>query len=69
MAPSPNRISAFWVSLVSVTGLYLFFLLAMLAATASYSTPGDLWKTLNSPEIRTVRGVGYLLADGREDGA
>jgi len=57
MAPSPNRISAFWVSLVSVTGLYLFFLLAMLVATASYSTPGDLWETLNSPEIRYSIGL------------
>ncbi len=57
MAPSPNRMSAFWVSLVSVTGLYLFFLLAMLVATASYSTPGDLWKTLNSPEIRYSIGL------------
>lgn len=57
MAPSPNRVSAFWISLVSVTGLYLFFLLAMLAATASYSTPGDLWETLNSPEIRYSIGL------------
>jgi len=57
MAPSPNRISAFWVSLVSVTGLYLFFLLAMLVATTSYSTPGHLWKTLNSPEIRYSIGL------------
>lgn len=57
MAASPQRISGFWVSLVTVTSLYLFFLLAMLAATASYSTPGHLWSTLNSPEIRYSIGL------------
>lgn len=44
--------SAFWVSLGTVTGLYVLFLLALLAATATYSTPGHLWATLQSREIR-----------------
>jgi len=57
MAASPKLISGFWLSLVTVTSLYLFFLLAMLTATASYSTPGHLWATLNSPEIRYSIGL------------
>lgn len=50
----------FWTTLVVVTSLYLFFLLAMLATMASYSTPADLFKTMNSPEIRY--SVGLSLA-------
>ena len=33
----------FWLSLVVVTGGYLLFIVALLWATASYSTPGDLF--------------------------
>jgi molybdate transport system permease protein len=38
--------------LALVTGLYLLFLLAMLGATAGYSSPGHLWRALGSREIR-----------------
>jgi molybdate transport system permease protein len=48
----PHRFSPFWLSLSVTTGLYLLFLLAMLAATATYSTPGHLWRAFNSREIR-----------------
>lgn len=41
----------FWVSLGVITGGYLAFLLAMLGATAVYSTPLMLWKALQSREI------------------
>jgi molybdate transport system permease protein len=47
-----HRISPFWITLGAVTGLYLAFLLAMLVATASYSTPGDLAEALQSREIQ-----------------
>jgi molybdate transport system permease protein len=50
-SPRP-RFSTFWFSIAAITGLYLLFLLAMLAATATYSTPEHLWKALNSREIR-----------------
>lgn len=46
------RISPFWVGLVLVAGLYLFFLLAMLFATAVYSSPSDLLKAMSSREIQ-----------------
>ncbi len=49
---SLRRFSPFWITLGAVTGLYLAFLLAMLVATAAYSTPGDLVKTLQSREIQ-----------------
>jgi molybdate transport system permease protein len=46
------RLTPFWVSLGLVTGLYLLFMLAMLLATATYSTPEHLWRALESREIR-----------------
>jgi molybdate transport system permease protein len=42
----------FWVSLVAVTAAYLLFIVALLWATASYSTPGDLFQALRTKEIR-----------------
>jgi len=44
--------SPFWITLAAVTGLYLLFLLAMLVATAAYSSPADMVKTLQSREIQ-----------------
>ena len=52
MNPSPNRVSPFWFSLAVVTGFYLLFLLAMLGAMATYTTPGQLWQAMLSPEIQ-----------------
>lgn len=51
-SPRPRRIPVFWLAVAVVTALYLLFLVAMLGATASYSTPRDLWQTLGSREIR-----------------
>ncbi len=51
-SPRPRRIPVFWTAVAGVTALYLLFLVAMLGATASYSAPGDLWRTLGSREIR-----------------
>ena len=48
----PNRLSPFWLSLAVVGGLYLFFLVAMLGATASYTTPGKLVEALGKREIQ-----------------
>src|SRR5262245_23964125 len=49
---TPRRVSPFWLSLGVVTGFYLLFLLALLGATATYTTPGQLWDSLGSREIR-----------------
>ena len=46
---SRNRL---WLGLAVIGGGYLLFVLAILAATAVYSTPGDLWAAMNSQEIR-----------------
>jgi molybdate transport system permease protein len=46
------RVSPFWLSLAAVGGLYLLFLLAMLGATAGYTTPANLLEALGKPEIQ-----------------
>lgn len=50
--PFGRRWSPFWVFLCVVTGAYLFFILAMLLATATHSSPGDLLRALRSREIQ-----------------
>lgn len=52
MSSSAHRFSPFWLSLGVVAGLYLFFLVAMLAATASYSSPDKLVEALGKREIQ-----------------
>jgi molybdate transport system permease protein len=44
--------SPFWAMLVGVSGAYLLFICALLWATASYSTPGNLFQALQTKEIR-----------------
>ncbi len=60
MTASPARISPFWCGLTLVTGLYLAFLLALLGATATYTTPGQLWAALDSQEIRYSIGLSLV---------
>lgn len=51
--PSTRRsFSLFWPSLAGVCAVYLLFLLALLAATATYSAPADLVQAIGSREIR-----------------
>ena len=51
--PSPApRVSPFWLSLGVVAGLYLLFLVAMLVATAGYTTPDKLIEALGKREIQ-----------------
>lgn len=67
MAPSQKNIrkigpgeSGFWIFLSCVTGLYLIFILALLQATATYATPGDLWQAMESREIRYAVSLSLL---------
>ncbi|HEY6170019.1 MAG TPA: ABC transporter permease [Verrucomicrobiae bacterium] len=60
MNSGPTRVSPFWLSLAVVTGLYLLFLLALLGATATYTTPGQLWESLGSREIRYSIGLSLV---------
>lgn len=57
---SSNRFSPFQWSLVLITGLYLAFILALLGATAAYTTPQHLWDALGSREIRYSIGLSLL---------
>ena len=52
MSSPAQRLSPFWLSLAVVAGLYLFFLVAMLVATASYTTPDKLIEALGKREIQ-----------------
>ncbi|HSH95195.1 MAG TPA: ABC transporter permease [Roseimicrobium sp.] len=52
MSSSPARPGPFWLTLAVVTGLYLLFLLALLAATATYTTPAKFFDAFSSREIR-----------------
>jgi molybdate transport system permease protein len=45
-------VSKFWLLLALTTGAYALFLLAMLAAATTYSSPSDLLKALQSREIQ-----------------
>src|SRR5438128_8501698 len=47
-----RRPTSFWLSLGVVTALYLAFLLALIGATAMYTTPGHLLRVFHSREIR-----------------
>lgn len=47
-----SRDLPFWGVLVLVTGGYLLFIVALLWATSTYSSPGDLFRALQSDEIR-----------------
>ena len=51
-APLSGSDRRFYAVLALIGGLYVFLLVAMLVADASYTTPGHLWEMLNSPEIR-----------------
>ncbi len=46
------RFDPLWFVFSVITGTYLLFLLAMLGATAVYSSPGDLIRVLGKREIR-----------------
>jgi molybdate transport system permease protein len=52
MSSSRLRFSGFWITVGVITALYLLFVLAMLAATATYTTPGHWLRALSSREIR-----------------
>jgi molybdate transport system permease protein len=60
MSSGRSRISPFWISLGLITGLYLLFIVAMLGATATYTTPAHWLRALGSREIRY--SVGLSLA-------
>jgi molybdate transport system permease protein len=47
-----RRPDPLWLAFGAISAAYLLFLLAMLGATAAYSTPGNLWHALQSEPIR-----------------
>jgi len=57
---STGRFSPFWASLALITVFYLGFLLLLLGATATYTTPQHLWDALGSREIRYSIGLSLV---------
>ncbi len=55
-----KRPSPFWSTLALIAALYLGFIVAMLAATAAYTSPGEMWRALQSREIRYATGLSLL---------
>ena len=55
-----KRPSLFWLSLALIAALYLGFIVAMLAATATYTSPGEMWQALQAKEIRYATGLSLL---------
>jgi len=54
------RLTPFWSGLTLLTGLYLAFLVALLWATAAYTSPQHLWAALDSREIRYSIGLSLV---------
>jgi molybdate transport system permease protein len=50
----------FWVTIAAVTTAYLAFLLGMLAATATYSSPHHWLRALHSREIQYATGLSLV---------
>jgi molybdate transport system permease protein len=50
--PRPGSDRAFHVGLGILAGVYVLLLVATLGADVFYTTPGHLWRALQSPEIR-----------------
>ena len=48
----PGRDGLFLAAMAVLGGLYVALLAATMAADVFYTTPGHLWRALNSPEIR-----------------
>jgi molybdate transport system permease protein len=46
-----RRPDPLWIAFGAIAAAYLLFILAMLVATATYSTPGTLWHALQSAPI------------------
>src|SRR5262249_37699888 len=54
------RLSPFWLSLGLLAALYLAFLLALLGAMATYTSPHHLWEALQTREIRYSVGLSIV---------
>ena len=60
MTKGGARLTPFWGGLILVTGLYLAFLVALLGAMAAYTTPGQMWQSLQTPEIHYSIGLSLV---------
>jgi molybdate transport system permease protein len=60
MSGPRRRPSLFWIGLALITGLYLAFLVALLGATATYTSPDRLWDALHTREIQYSIGLSLV---------
>lgn len=51
---------AFWITLSLICAAYLLFWMFMLGATATYTSPADIWNVLISREIRYATGLSVV---------
>lgn len=51
---------AFWITLALICAAYLLFWAFMLGATATYTTPVEVWNVLMSREIRYATGLSLV---------
>lgn len=51
---------AFWITLTLICAAYLLFWVFMLGATATYTSPTDIWNVLISREIRYATGLSVV---------
>ena len=51
---------AFWITLTLICAAYLLFWVFMLGATATYTSPADIWNVLISREIRYATGLSVV---------
>jgi len=62
-SPRRHRVSPDWpfiAGLAVISSVYIALVLAMLVADAVYTTPGELWRALGSPEIRYATRLSLL---------
>jgi molybdate transport system permease protein len=60
MTAPRGRHSSFWLGLTLVAGLYLAFLVALLGAMATYTSPQQLWEALQAREIQYSIGLSMV---------
>ena len=54
------KLRPFWITLAFICAAYLLFWALMLGATATYTTPEEIWKVLASREIRYATALSLI---------
>ena len=60
MTAPRRRLPLFWCGLALIAGLYLAFLIALLGAMTTYTSPRHLWEALQTREIQYSIGLSMV---------